>query len=176
MTVRKSSPTNRSVALRFRAAVSVVGALVLASLGTAQAVAATSAHAPGPAGALSIAAKPNPRAVLPPATVPPVSNECTEKVIHDEDGNVSPLLCHHGGVNTVAWRHYAYGKTRLLRLGRHATSGRVYAAMCYDYEYVYKTRPMTISAEELAQVYYGWHFTARQSPVLRFELHLCPRP
>jgi hypothetical protein len=97
-------------------------------------------------------------------------------VVHDEDGNVTPVLCVHGGVNTVAWRHYDTGNTRLLRLGRRASSARVYAAMCHDYDYVYKTKPITESAEELAQAYYGWHFSARQNPSLRFELHGCPRP
>lgn len=92
--------------------------------------------------------------------MPPISSECTLPLTNDADGNVTPLLCATGGVNTSAWQHYASGRSgvtpKLLTLGRDATSTQVFNAMCSDYTSIYKTYPLTISAEKLAQAYYGW--------------------
>jgi hypothetical protein len=123
------------------------------------------------------------RAILAPATVPPVSDECTEQLITDADGNVSPLLCSGGGVNTLAWKHYATGWTKsgfnpggysdTLGLGPSATAYDVDSAMCYDFRNTYGTRPITVAGEELAQAYYGWTFTAADNPVEDFETGGC---
>jgi hypothetical protein len=119
------------------------------------------------------------RAVLAPATVPPVSNECTLQLTYDTDGNVSPLVCPDGGVNGLAWHVYAYGSSsvldssELLRLGPYASPAQVYEAMCHDYTNVYKTRPITESAEQLAQTYYGWRF-AGDNPLQDFQVRGCP--
>lgn len=149
---------------------------------TRQAVAqsTTTPSAPSsPSAGASTASAPADLAVLTPATVPPVSAECTEQVTYDADGNVSPLTCANGGVNTVAWQNYAYGQTttldgsELLRLGRYASPAQVYQAMCYDYADVYKTKPATESAEEIAQAYYGWKF-AGGTPLQEFAQTGCP--
>jgi hypothetical protein len=118
-------------------------------------------------------------AVLAPAAVPPVSAECAEQLTYGADGNISPLTCANGGVNTPAWHILAYGESgttlnssELLRLGRYANPTQVYQAMCYDYANVYKTKPITESAEEIAQAYYGWVFGV--DPVQNFETSGCP--
>ena len=118
-------------------------------------------------------------AILAPATVPPVTAECTEQVTYDADGNVIPLTCTNGGVNTIAWHTYAYGQSgttpdgsELLRLGQYASPTQVYQAMCYDYANVYKTKSVTESAEEIAAAYYGWQF-AGGSPASEFEIDGC---
>jgi hypothetical protein len=124
--------------------------------------------------------------VLAPATVPPVTDECTIQLTHDADGNVAPLLCPNGGVNALAWEHYDEGyvctsstsctpKTwsKVMQLGTEASAAQVYQAMCSDYKDVFGTNPLTISAEELASAYYGWHFTG-ESPVSKFEHEGCP--
>jgi hypothetical protein len=124
--------------------------------------------------------------VLAPATVPPVTDECTIQLTHDADGNVTPLLCSGGGVNTLAWEHYDKGyvctssttctqKTwsKLMQLGADASAAQVYQAMCSDYKDIFDTKPLTISAEELASAYYGWHFGG-ESPASNFELKGCP--
>lgn len=120
------------------------------------------------------------RTILVPAAVPPVSNECTVQVTYDADGNVSPLLCPSGGVNSVAWHVYAYGQngitplnSELLTLGQYASPPQVLQAMCYDLTNVYKTMPLTEAAEQLAQAYYGWRFTG-DNPVSEFEQQGCP--
>jgi len=101
-----------------------------------------------------------PRAVLAPATVPPVSDECTRVLIHDADGNVQPVAC-AGGVNVNAWKYYASaGDSSLLALGRGATQAAIYQAMCHDYTDVYKTKAITGTVEEIAQDYYGWTVNA----------------
>jgi hypothetical protein len=124
--------------------------------------------------------------VLAPATVPPVTDECTIQLTHDADGNVKPLLCSGGGVNTLAWEHYDKGyvctssttctqKTwsKLMQLGADASAAQVYQAMCSDYKDIFGTKPLTISAEELASAYYGWHFVG-EGPVSNFEQKGCP--
>lgn len=149
------------------------GILAAGGLLTAAAVAAPTAQASSPAVAAT-----NLRTVLPPATVRPVSNECTLKLTHDADGNVTPLLCKKGGVNTRAWRYFASaGKTHLLRLGRGASLSKVRTAMCYDYAHVYKTEPTTISTEELGLAYYGWHISTRANNRLirQFTQHGCSK-
>jgi hypothetical protein len=127
------------------------------------------------------------RSALAPATVPPVSNECTIRLTHDADGNVTPLLCGNGGVNVFAWRQYAKGYvcgagstdcgtevwSKVMQLGADANSAEVYQAMCSDYKDIYGTKPLTISDEELAAAYYGWNFVG-ESPVSKFEQEGCP--
>jgi hypothetical protein len=107
------------------------------------------------------------RAILLPAKVSPVSDECHLPVTRAEDGNVDPLLCAGGGVNIVAWARYAHGHvgslpttaSKTMALGRDANATSVVAAMCSDYAAVYGTNPLTISGEKLAAAYYGWTFT-----------------
>jgi hypothetical protein len=179
-----------------RALVAGVSVFVLGGLGPGLYIALTSSRSsrppmsPSQATAPAVVAQPSGspvtgtadlRAILPPATVPPVSNECTLPVTFDSDGNVSPLTCAGGGVNRTAWNWYASGGTstlvnsELLRLGLYATPGQAYQAMCYDYANVYKTKPITERAEEIAQTYYGWQF-AGDNPLQDFEQLGCPRP
>lgn len=123
------------------------------------------------------------RAVLSPATVPPVGDECTVELTFDADGNVAPLLCPDGGVNALAWQHYAQGSvngqpstwSKVLQLGPYASPSQVYQAMCTDYQDVYGTKPLTVSAEQLAAAYYGWQF-AGDNPELDFQQLGCPPP
>jgi hypothetical protein len=114
-------------------------------------------------------------AILAPATVPPASAECTEQVTYDADGNVSPLTCANGGVNSVAWTHYDNSGTELLRLGPYAGPEQVYQAMCHDYADVYRTKQLAEDTEVLAQAYYGWKF-AGDNPAQDFETAGCPAP
>lgn len=124
---------------------------------------------------------PSNRTVLAPATVPPVSNECKVQLVYDADGNVSPLLCPNGGVNVQAWDQYtgncASGQSQMcsktLSLGPYASPTQVWQAMCSDYATLYRTNPLTISAEELAQAYYGWQF-AGDNPAQDFQHLGCP--
>lgn len=117
------------------------------------------------------------RAALAPATVPPSKPDCTLQLTYDADGNVTPLLCPGGGVNTLAWQHYAGGPgahPRLLQLGPYASPPQVNSAMCYDYHHSFGTNPLTISAEKLAAAYYGWRFGV--SVITEFMQSGCPSP
>ena len=113
------------------------------------------------------------RIVLPPATVAPVKDECTEQLVYGADGNVSPLTCPNGGVNTAAWKQLAVSGTELLGLGLYATPTQVSQAICHDFDTIYKTKPITESAEEIAQAYYQWQFGV--NPLLEFEQLGCPK-
>ncbi|MGH3207057.1 MAG: hypothetical protein ACRDNO_04795 [Trebonia sp.] len=50
----------------------------------------------------------------------------------------------------------------------NVSPAQVYRAMCHDNADVYKTNPVTESAEEIAQAYYGWRF-AGDNPLQDFE-------
>jgi hypothetical protein len=121
------------------------------------------------------------RTILPPATIAPVSDECTTALTNEADGNVVPLLCPGGGVNTLAWKHYSKGYvntgpltwSKTMALGRDVTATQVWEAMCSDYAAVYGTGSLTISAEHLAEAYHGWAFPSND-PVRSFELSGCP--
>jgi hypothetical protein len=123
----------------------------------------------------------NPRAVLAPARVPPVKNECLRALLHDADGNVQPVLCPNGGVNVDAWRHYARGWvghppliwSKTMGLGPHPSAKDVFDAMCVDMAKVYGTIPLTESAETLAAAYYGWRFS-RGNPSQELGNQPCP--
>ena len=120
------------------------------------------------------------RAILLPAKVAPVSDECTLAVTREEDGNVLPLLCPGGGVNRVAWARYARGKvgdgqetaSKTMQLGTSATATAVVSAMCADYMNLYGTNPLTISGEKLAAAYYGWTFD--DAKISHFDHATCP--
>jgi len=128
------------------------------------------------ASASTTTSSPTLRTILAPATAPPVSDECTLQLTYDADGNVTPLLCPSGGVNVLAWQHYAGGSigsesprpTTVMELGPYASPPQVYQAMCSDYVNIFGTNPLTISAEELSASYYGWKF-AGDDPVADFE-------
>ncbi len=120
------------------------------------------------------------RAVLPPAAVAPVSDECTMPLLPEADGNVRPLLCARGIVNTLAWAHDARGQvggrpvtsSKVMALGREVTATNVLEAMCSDFRNIFGTNPRTLSAERLASAYYGWHFTDRR--ITYFSAQGCP--
>ena len=59
-----------------------------------------------------------------------------------------------------------------MTLGPKASASQVLQAMCADYTNKYGTDPITISAEQLAAAYYGWHFTG-VDPVSEFETEGC---
>lgn len=140
-----------------------------------------------PAASTSPTSPPRPasgvRAVLPPATVAPVSDECSIPQTHDEDANVAPLLCTGGGVNAPAWRYYESGSlsgkpevpSAILALGRRASSDQVLRAMCTDHTDKFGTGPLADSAEQLAAAYDGWRFTGA-GPAAEFEAGDCPAP
>ncbi len=118
------------------------------------------------------------RAILAPAGVAPVRDECSHSLVDDADGNVAPLLCANGDVNILAWRWYAKGWVNhgpfvwstTMALGRYATYRQVVAAMCVDMVNTYGTIPMTLSSETLAAAYHGWHFA--RDPASEFEMEL----
>jgi hypothetical protein len=122
------------------------------------------------------------RAVLAPAISAPVRDECTVPITRLEDGNVSPLLCAGGGVNTNAWAHYASGHvgdfapsaSAVMQLAAPANATEVFDAMCSDYTRLYGTGPLTTSAEKLASAYYGWTFD--DSRITTFDHQNCPAP
>jgi hypothetical protein len=146
-------------------------------LGTPPSSAASTTTSTAPAGnateptsttpSTSPESQPYPRETLGPATVPPVSDECSLALTHDADGNVTPRLCPNGGVNVLAWKYYANGDSQTLALGREATTNQVVQAMCHDYVWHYGTNPLTISLQQLAAAYYGWAFPTDPATVFQ---------
>lgn len=121
------------------------------------------------------------RAVLTPATITPVSDECALPLTHYQDGNAGPLLCPGGGVNVLAWQDFAEGQvsggprswSQTMALGPNASATQVWQAMCTDKPRVYGTNTLTLSAQKLAAAYYGWDFHG-PDPGTEFQQNGCP--
>jgi serine/threonine protein kinase len=64
------------------------------------------------------------RAVLAPATIPPVVNECSQQLSFGVDGDAAPLTCVDGSLNAVAWAYFAKGNPTVMSLGPDATPSR----------------------------------------------------
>jgi hypothetical protein len=95
------------------------------------------------------------RAILPPATTPPVVDECTQPLVYAEDGSFTPLTCTSGTqINTLAWKAAAESNASVLGLGAGALPGSVQVAACNDVKN--STIPIETDAIGLATLYYGW--------------------
>jgi len=99
------------------------------------------------------------RAILVPATVPPVVDECTHQLLTAVDGTVGPLTCPGNQINTLAWQYYATFNPLVMTLGRFATEGEVANALCYDLKNSsIGTIPKEVEAYQISALYYGWQF------------------
>lgn len=103
--------------------------------------------------------------VLPPATVPPVVNECSQKLSYSADGNASPLTCTSGGLNVLSWKFYSTVGTNVMSLGHidvasigsYAAMQEIVGAICSDMQVDHATWPEAQNAAVLASNYYGWN-------------------
>ncbi len=99
------------------------------------------------------------RAILVPATVPPVIGECTSQLTTAVDGTVGPLACPGNRINTLAWQYYAKFDPLVMTLGRFATEGEVQSTLCNDLKNsTIATIPKEIEAYQMSARYYGWRF------------------
>jgi hypothetical protein len=95
------------------------------------------------------------RAILSPATTPPVVNECSVPISLSADGSPYPFLCQGGGINVLAWQDMAANYPMILALGSNASESQALQTMC--------DVPNMVGGEvsvagELAAAYYGWPF------------------
>jgi len=97
------------------------------------------------------------RLVLSPASIPPVVDECTQRVRIGADGDVAPITC-DGKLNVVAWQYLAKQNPLVLSLGPRVIPDQVLQAMCSDLQKTTGTRPLEATAYDLAKLYYGWRF------------------
>jgi hypothetical protein len=105
------------------------------------------------------------RIVLPPASVPPVVDECSKQLEHAVDGTVGPLTCEGGKINQLAWQQYAGDLDSLtLSLGPNATPEQVAHALCSDLRESGATYPIVGQLYEIAKLYYGWQFGIDPTP------------
>lgn len=97
-----------------------------------------------------------------PAPVPPVAavSWCSVALYDDADGNVTPLFCSGGSINSLAWQYYSVISTSVMGLGYDQSAAQVEAAMCRDINRLHATQPIEDSGERLAAVYYGWNLGA----------------
>jgi hypothetical protein len=103
-------------------------------------------------------------ATLSPASTPASSHLCRHALMHDADGNVTPLLCEDGDVNTLAWEYYAkLGESPILEAGRAASLQDVERALCVTQDATLQER---MSEGVLAAAYYGWRFGDRSTNIL----------
>ena len=96
--------------------------------------------------------------VLPPATDSPVAQLCSKPITTTADGNATPLFCHSGALNVLAWAFYGSVGASILSLGLNPNPGQPEAAMCDDMAHNGATRVEEVNAYRLAAAYYGWTF------------------
>ena len=97
--------------------------------------------------------------MLPPANDPPVANLCRATITVGSDGNASPLFCHSGALNVLAWSYYGAISSSILSLGLNPSSGQPQSAMCDDIAHNGAKAVQEANAYKLAAAYYGWSFT-----------------
>jgi len=144
----------------------VIAALVLGACSPAQPAAIatpsptpTAQPSPSPSPSPSSDEVPVPQQVLPPANDPPVAMLCSKPIVAAADGNATPLFCHDGAVNVLAWKYYSDISQSVLSLGLNPNEGQPQAAMCDDIAHNGATRSTEPSGYRLARAYYGWTFS-----------------
>lgn len=106
---------------------------------------------------------------LSPAPNAPVGHACSHALVHDADGNVTPLLCSPTSFNVEAWRWYARNSpVPMLALPRHATLSDVEGALCRVQS---STAAMRYSEYQLARAYNDWRFSP--NPITLWETKGC---
>jgi hypothetical protein len=106
---------------------------------------------------------------LSPAPNPPLGHACSHALVHDADGNVTPLLCSPTRFNVEAWRWYARNSpVPVLALPRRATLSDVEGALCRVQS---STAAMRYSEYQLARAYNDWHFSP--NPIALWESKGC---
>jgi hypothetical protein len=106
---------------------------------------------------------------LSPAPNLPVGHACTHALVHDADGNVTPLLCSPTRFNVEAWRWYARNSpVPMLALPRDATLSDVEGALCRVQS---STAAMRYSEYQLARAYNDWRFSP--NPITLWETKGC---
>jgi hypothetical protein len=92
-----------------------------------------------------------------PAPATPLGTACSHALVHDADGNVTPLRCSSTQFNVQAWHWYAKVRPApILALGRNTTLANVERALCRAQS---ATLPMRISEYTLASTYNDWRFS-----------------
>ena len=97
--------------------------------------------------------------ILPPANDLPVANLCRTPITIDANGNASPLVCHSGALNVLAWSYYGAISSSILGLGLNPNPGQPQAAMCDDIAHNGAKPVQETNAYKLAAAYYGWTVT-----------------
>lgn len=106
---------------------------------------------------------------LAPAPNSPLGTACRHALVHDADGNVTPLRCSPTRFNIQAWHWYARVRPApVLALARDSSLKEVERALCRVQS---ATVPMRLSEYTLASTYNDWHFS--MSAVLRWVSTSC---
>jgi hypothetical protein len=92
------------------------------------------------------------RQILPPATVAPRVDECTQQLSYGADGNAGPITCSNGDLNVLAWMYLAKGNPLVMALGPDATPSQVEEALCADVRT--STNVIETSAYRISALYY----------------------
>ena len=153
------------------AAAGKCGALVVALLALGACTSEPAGLAPSPSPSPTVEASPTPSPspsgeevpvpsrVLPPATDPPVAKLCSTPITTTPDQNATPLFCHDGSVNVLAWAFYGAVGVSVMSLGLNPNNGQPQAAMCDDMAHNGAKASQEANAYRLAAAYYGWSFT-----------------
>jgi hypothetical protein len=143
-----------------------VAALVVLAACSAQPAGVLPSPTPSPTPAASASPSPAPSSdetpveshVLAPASDPPVAKLCSTPITTTTDQNATPLFCHDGSVNVLAWAYYGAVGVSIMSLGLNPNNGQPQAAMCDDMQHNGAKPSQEVNAYRLAAAYYGWSF------------------
>jgi len=108
---------------------------------------------------------PNQYAILPPATVPPKTPECSQQITFSDNGDSGPVTCANGDLNVLEWKALATLEPSVFNLGYNATAAPVQSALCADVS-ANVSNPIAETNYQIASLYYGWSFSADPGVVL----------
>ena len=84
---------------------------------------------------------------------------CSKPITTTSDQNATPLFCHDGAVNVLAWAFYGSVGVSIMSLGLNPNNGQPQGAMCDDMTHNGAKPSQEANAYRLAAAYYGWSFT-----------------
>lgn len=156
-------------ALLVLVALGLVGYFVLHDL---HATAKPVAYTPTTAKPAVTAAPTSSYAVLPPATVPSKTAECSQPITFASNGTSGPVQCANGDLNATEWNALSALEPGVMSLGYSPTAAQVQTALCSDANAsnsdanTKNSSLVEATVYQISALYYGWAFSPSPTSVL----------
>jgi hypothetical protein len=110
--------------------------------------------------------------ILPPATVPSKTAECTQAISFASNGNSGPVTCSNGNLNVTEWNALSGIEPTVMTLGYSPTAAQVQSALCSDANAsdsdanTSNSHAIEATVYQISALYYGWNFSPSPTAVL----------